>query len=470
VSLRARVLLGLAAIACVLVAAGLLVTRTTEAYLLDQVDEQLGRLGAPAPGGGPGGLVINRQLPSGEVEGGQPERLSQIYVGFITEAGDLQTVFEPNLAGTGAAAVPDVSPDEAIAAAETGEPFTVGAVGSDGRFRVRAVTDPASGLVQVVAAPLDDADAAISRLVTVEVVATAVALAALGVVAWWVIRLGVRPVKEMADAAAAIAGGDLSHRVPEGDPRTEAGELGAALNGMLGRIEDAFDERSRADRRLRQFVADASHELRTPVTTIRGYAELYGTGGLDEPAALDDAMRRTGQEAVRMGALVEDMLHLARLDQGRPLAREPVDLGDLARDAAADARAVDGERPVTVTVAAPANVTGDPDRLRQVLANLVGNARVHTPPGTRVAIDVARRGDEAVVEVADTGPGMAPAVAERAFERFYRADPSRSRHRGGSGLGLAIVHAIVTAHGGRVDLDSTPGEGTRVRVVLPSPR
>jgi two-component system OmpR family sensor kinase len=272
----------------------------------------------------------------------------------------------------------------------------------------------------------------------------------------------------MTKTASAIADGDLSQRVPDVVPGTEAGELGTALNTMLGRIEHAFDERGRADARLRRFVADASHELRTPVTTIRGYAELYRTGGLREPGELDSAMRRTEAEAVRMGNLVEDLLVLARLDQGRPLQREPVDLDALARDAARDAGAVDPDHPVRAVAAGGVVVPGDADRLRQVVTNLVGNARVHTTPGTPVEVRTFREGERAVLEVADEGPGMPPEVADRAFERFYRADPARSRHRGGTGLGLAIVKATVDAHGGTVSLRSTPGQGTTVRVELPT--
>jgi two-component system OmpR family sensor kinase len=298
--------------------------------------------------------------------------------------------------------------------------------------------------------------------------ATAGALAVVALVTWWVLRLGVRPVQRMAAAASAVGAGDLSARVPAGEPGTEVGELGVALNRMLGRIEEAFAERERADRRLRQFVADASHELRTPVTTIRGYAELYRAGGLPPGEPLDEAMRRTEQEAVRMGSLVDDLLLLARLDQGRPLGRAPVDLAAVVADAARDARAVDPSRPVTVAADGPLVVQGDDGRLRQVVANLVGNALAHTPPGTPVRLAARREGDRAVVEVADDGPGMAPEVAARAFERFFRGDPSRSRHRGGSGLGLAIVESTVAAHGGTVDLVTSPGEGTTVRVRLPA--
>jgi two-component system OmpR family sensor kinase len=236
---------------------------------------------------------------------------------------------------------------------------------------------------------------------------------------------------------------------------------------MLGNIEAAFDERAAADARLRQFVADASHELRTPVTTIRGYAELYRRGGLDDGHALDDAMRRTEQEAVRMASLVDDLLQLARLDQGRPLDMQSVDLDQLARDAAQDARAVDPGRRIDVACAGGVAAWADPDRLRQVTANLVGNALVHTARDASITISTAVTPTEAILEVRDDGPGMDPAVADRAFERFFRADPSRSRHRGGSGLGLAIVQSVVTAHGGQVELDTAPGAGTTVRARLP---
>jgi two-component system OmpR family sensor kinase len=214
-------------------------------------------------------------------------------------------------------------------------------------------------------------------------------------------------------------------------------------------------------------VADASHELRTPVTTIRGYAELYRHGGLADPADLEQAMRRTEQESVRMALLVDDMLLLARLDEGRPLDRKPVDLGVIAIDAAADARAVAPDRVITAEVAEDVTVEGDEDRLRQVVHNLVGNALVHTPASTPVSVQVHNGGGRAVVEVHDDGPGMSREVADRAFERFARADASRSRHAGGAGLGLAIVQAIVVAHGGEVALVSAPGDGTTVRVELP---
>ena len=436
-TLRARLLTGMAVIAVVLVLAAAFIARTTERHLVDQVDTQLTRAQAPPP---------DRPGTRG-FEG----RLSSVFVGaFDRRTGELFIYAEPTLSGD-APPVPELTLEEAIAAEASGEPFTLAGY----RVLVRS-----ERFLLVYALPLNDVEAAVDRLVAVEVVAVVTILAALALVAWWVIRLGVRPIKRMTETAAAIAAGDLSHRVPDVAPGTEAGELGDALNVMLGRIQSSQD-------RLKQFVADASHELRTPITTIRGYAELRRNGGLQDTAELDEAMRRTEREAVRMGGLVDDLLHLARLDQGRPLEREPVDLASLARDAGRDAQASAPDRSITVTTDPSLVVRGDDARLRQVLANLVTNAVVHTDPGTAVEVRARRVGDDAVVEVADSGAGMPPEVAARAFERFYRADVSRSRHRGGSGLGLAIVEATVAAHGGAVHLDSRPGAGTTVRVVLP---
>ena len=306
------------------------------------------------------------------------------------------------------------------------------------------------------------------RLVAVEALAVLSVLAVLGLVTWWVIRLGVRPIREMTTTAGAIAAGDLSHRVTPGATGTEAGALGDALNAMLERIEQAFAQRAASEHRLRQFVADASHELRTPVTTIRGYAELFRTGALADASQLSEAMRRTEQEALRMGGLVEDLLRLARLDEGRAVQRSAVDLASLAADAVRDALAASPDRTVRLVAPAPAVVQGDQDGLRQAVANLLANAIVHAP-GAAVTIRVTTDDRHARVEVIDDGPGMHTEDTEHAFERFYRADASRSRHQGGSGLGLALVDAIVRAHGGVAGITSTLGDGTTVRLELPLP-
>ena len=236
---------------------------------------------------------------------------------------------------------------------------------------------------------------------------------------------------------------------------------------MLGRIEDAFGERQRAEDQLRRFVADASHELRTPLTSIRGYAELFRAGAAERPEDLAMAMRRIEQEAARMGVLVDDLLLLARLDEGRPLRQEPVDLRALAADAVADARAAEPERPLQLDVNGPVLVTGDDARLRQVLSNLLANVRTHTPVDAPASVWVRAVDGEARVEVRDSGPGLDPTDAEQAFERFFRADASRHRSSGGSGLGLAIVQAVTEAHGGHAGVESAPGEGATFWVELP---
>ncbi len=319
-----------------------------------------------------------------------------------------------------------------------------------------------------VAQPLRATDHTYHQIVTVEVLASMAVLLTLCMMAWWLLRHGVRPIEKMAITANAIADGDLSRRVAPAETKTEVGKLGIALNTMLGQIEGAFDERQESEDRLRRFVADASHELRTPLTSIRGYAELWRAGAIATEGEQTDAMRRVEHEAARMGRLVDDMLLLARLDEGRPLDLTAVDLGHIAEDAVRDARAVDPERPVSLSVEDSVVVLGDADRLRQVAANLLANALIHTSPGTAVEVRVRSDGPAAVLEVADHGPGLDPELAHRVFERFVRADPARTRATGGAGLGLAIVAAVAEAHGGRAEVDSVPGQGATFRVVLPA--
>jgi two-component system OmpR family sensor kinase len=453
-SLRARVAWGIALIAVVLVGAAFVVTRTTRSYLLDQVD---GQLADAVPSArrlhpGPGGAV---PTPS----------ISDLFVGFVND-GQLVTYVRPSLQPQEVSApAVDASTLQTAATEHPGQAFTV--PGTNGpSYRVIALQEP-DGDILVLGLPLGSVNAAMNRLVLVEVAVTLFVLAVLAVVAFWVLRLGVRPVKEMTASATAIAEGDLSHRVPVAPAGTEAGQLGAALNTMLGRIEAAFDARAASEQRLRRFVADASHELRTPLTTIRGYAELYRQGGLEDREALDQAMRRTEQEALRMGGLVDDLLLLARLDQGRPLEKAPLDLGVLAIDSCSDAQVVAPDHRIVADVQPDVIVDGDEPRLRQVVHNLVRNAVVHTPTGTNVHVQVAVIAGRAVLEVRDDGPGMDSDAVAHAFERFWRADTSRARVSGGSGLGLSIVQAIVEAHGGHVSLSSTQGVGTTVRVDLP---
>ncbi|SDP63197.1 two-component system, OmpR family, sensor kinase [Klenkia soli] len=328
---------------------------------------------------------------------------------------------------------------------------------------------------------LSDDQRILGRLILVQLVVGALVLVLLGVAGYVLVRTSLRPLIEVEHTAAAIAGGDLSRRVPEGDDRTEVGRLGRALNGMLSRIEGAFqaqaasEEQARtSESRMRRFVADASHELRTPLTSIRGFAELYRHGASGDPQETTRMMGRIEAEATRMGALVEDLLQLARLDQHRPVASLPVDLGELAADAVHDARAVQPDRPIALDLTDSLTdvpvVLGDEGRLRQVIGNLVTNALTHTPPGTPVTVRLSEEPgdpDAVVVTVADQGPGMSPEDAERVFERFYRADSSRTRAAGGTGLGLSIVSSLVEAHHGTVTVTTAPGEGAAFAVRLP---
>ena len=387
---------------------------------------------------------------------------------------------------------PRVPDDAAWLGANAGKAVTVPATEGDGRWRV-AVQPRRDGGSVVVAASLDGIDSTTRQLRLIDLVVSLVVLLVLAAVGVVIVRASLRPLVEIEQTARAIAAGDLTRRVPDRDPRTEVGRLGRALNTMLAQIESAFGARAaseasarrseeaarRSEDRMRRFVADASHELRTPLTTIRGFAELYRQGAGRDPAELDRLMRRIEDQAARMGLLVEDLLLLARLDQQRPLGREPVDLLALAAEAVTDARAVAPDRPIELVLGTgdgdPAGaalvVLGDDQRLRQVLANLVNNALTHTPAGSPVEVRVGTApldgAPGAAVEVVDHGPGLTPEQAERVFERFYRADKARSRAAGGTGLGLSIVAALVAVHGGTVQVDSVPGRGARFRVVLP---
>jgi two-component system OmpR family sensor kinase len=296
---------------------------------------------------------------------------------------------------------------------------------------------------------------------------TLLVIGSVGALAWWVVRLGLRPLEEIGETASHIAAGDLTRRVERAEPRTEVGRLGLALNAMLSRIEEAFAERKASEERLRRFLADASHELRTPLTSIRGYAELFRRGADSRPEDLAKSMDRIEQESARMGLLVDDLLLLARLDQGRPIERDHVDLAALAADAVTDARAIDPNRDITLEAPPSAALEGDEVRLRQVTANLLSNALMHTPPGTPIEVRVAVDGTHATLEVADHGPGLHPDDVARVFERFYRSDPSRTRESGGAGLGLSIVKAIAEAHGGSVEVVTAPGQGATFKVALP---
>ncbi|MEU9890791.1 HAMP domain-containing sensor histidine kinase [Sphaerisporangium sp. NPDC051011] len=340
------------------------------------------------------------------------------------------------------------------ALADTGEPFALSE-----RLRAAASRVAAGNRVAVFAVPLDEVTDSISQLVVTELATGAVLMVLLALLGRSLIGKGLAPLSRMATTARLVAeGGDLSARMPEG--KSEAGHLGSVINVMLTRIQDAFAARWASEERVRRFAADASHELRNPLTTISGYAELYRQGAIPTDE-VRQVMRRIEDEATRMARLVSELLELARLDKGAPLTVEPVDLTGVAMDVVDDFTALNPERPVTLSAPDKLVAVVDEARMRQVMVNLLANVRAHTPPGTAVTV---RLEPPVVLEVGDDGPGMLPENVARAFDRFHHASNGDGD---GTGLGLAIVQAIATAHGGQATLRSLPGQGTVVRVEIP---
>ena len=344
--------------------------------------------------------------------------------------------------------------------------FTVGSASGSGSWRVlvSAAARDTGGAV-VVAIPTTEVAAALRRLVLIEALAAALLLAIVAGGAWLILRHGLRPLEKMAISARSISAGDLSMRVPQADDRTEVGQLGLALNTMLGEIEEAFRERDATEQRLRQFLADASHELRTPLTSIQGFAELFRLGADSDHVNLDVILRRIEEESARMKTLVEDLLLLARLDETRPLERVAVDLAVLAADACSDTVATAPTRKVTLDAPEPVVVLGDEGHLRQALTNLMSNAVRHT--AVDAAIDVTARieGGVAVVKVRDHGTGLDETALAHVFDRFWQADAARAGT--GAGLGLSIVAAIAAEHGGRAHAANAPDGGALFTLTLP---
>ena len=461
-----RTQLTVAVVVVLLVATSLVAVvavRGFTASAIEQIDQQLLAI-ADRPMGGPGAPPPVPPTDSDDAE---------VEYRLVAEA-------RYDAAGNLVSAMPagfsdDPEPPPALPAAlgadvEPLEPVTVPAVDGSLDYRAIAIAQD-DGSTSVVAISLASVQATTDDLIRLVLLAGGLILFAAALASWLLIRRSLRPVDEMIDTAEAIGAGDLSRRIDHSEDDTELGRLATALDDMLAQLEGAFAERRTSEEQLRRFAADASHELRTPIAAISGYAELYGQGGIPPGEPLDRAMGRIASESGRMGRLVEDLLLLARLDQEQPLEWSEVDLADLVRDAAADLRAVDPERPVTVDAVGRVLVRGDERRLRQVVANLVGNARTHTPAGT--PIHLAARpvsGDEAELVVTDQGPGIEPQIRDRVFDRFYRGDKSRKVGTGGSGLGLSIVASVVAAHGGRVGVaDSDAGAVIEVRLPVVAP-
>jgi two-component system OmpR family sensor kinase len=459
-SLRARLI----AVLVLVAAAGLLVLGAItyveqRSFLLDRVDTQL----TVARG------AIEHQLSGGNVPGrpggpppGEVNLPPGTYGELRSESG--RTIGQPAVIGYGDAAP---SPPAIPGDLTVGEPVTVDAQDGDLQYRLEATPARGGGTV-IVAIPLAEADATLERLLAVEALVIGGVLLVLGLAAAFLVRLSLRPLDRMGTTAGIIAGGDLSRRVSPATARTEVGRLGLALNAMLDRLEEAFALRQASEDRLRRFLSDASHELRTPLASIRGYAELHRMGATRDPATVERAMRRIEDEAARMGILVEDLLALARLDEERERVRRKVDVAELARNAVSDARATAPDREIALEADAGATVLADPDQLRQVLANLLRNAVVHTPVGTPIEVSVVRGGGDVRLRVRDHGPGLPGDDPAALFDRFWRAEGGRERGKAGAGLGLAIVAGIVAAHQGAVVAEDAEGGGACFTVQLPA--
>ena len=457
-SLRARLVLAVVAVAIVgLLAADVATYTSLRSFLYDRTDSTLEQTAHTLRRPGPGGGI--RFAPPGTF----------VQVRSLDGASAIATLPGATLPGESVPA-PSMPATVTPPTSESGEGelvryFSV-AGEHGGRYRARASIAEGDQAMLVVATSLRDVDSTLERLLLIELVVTLVVLGAIVALGMWLVRLGLKPLDAIGETASAIAAGDLSRRVERAEERTEVGRLGLALNAMLSRIEESFRAQAASERELPRFVAHATHELRTPLSAVRAYAELYDRGAAERPDDLERSMRGISRESERMSLLVDDLLLLARLDDGRPLEREPVRLDDVVGEAVETALTVDPERPIELHCE-PAVVVGDRDRLRQIVDNLLANVRAHTPPGTPASVSVTRRNGTAEIAVTDSGPGLDEEHLEHVFERFYRADPSRARTSGGIGLGLSIVAAVAEAHGGTVSATSRPGEGTTFSIALP---
>ncbi len=453
-SLRSRLLAGLAVVVTAFVIVGVIVIASQRTQLVQQIDERLATVaplndsqprrpvGAEPPNPSPQQRVVDTPL-------------SDLYIATLQPDGSFEVIVQGLLLDTTPEL--DALPDDVSFDVRT----FLQLESEDGAVQFRALVNPAgpAGQQSIIAVPLTDAQDSIRQLTISLVLLGAFVAAVLATLAWWIARLGLRPISTMTATATAIAEGESEQRVPLMDDRTEAGQLAAAFNTML-------DQREAADDRLRQFVSDASHELRTPLTSMRGYLDLYTQGGFRKEGQLDDVIGRMQSETNRMSRLAEDLLQLARMDEEFTLQRETVDVADLVSDVVADSRAAHPERRIEMETAAGQVVSLDRNRVEQIVGGLVSNALTHAPDATiRVHSGVSE--GVVAISVRDDGPGLDAEQASKVFERFYRGAPNRARTSGGSGLGLAIAKTIAEAHGGTITLDTSPGRGCDFTVRLP---
>jgi len=463
-TLRARLLAGLiAVVALACLAMSLVTTVALRKVWLDQLDGQLDRAAMRSMG------AITHPTPAGDALDDDPHQAEQTLI-VLSKGG---TVTAAEIYGTPVTLT--AAQAQTITGLTTnGKPVTVD-LGSLGQYRMVAQQFPGSDVNVATGLPTTQYRQSTSQLLLVELLVTVSVLILGGLAGAVIVRRALRPLSRVVSTARKVSAlplesGEvaLSVRVPDADPHTEVGQVGAAINRMLGHVERALAARHASEQRVRQFVADASHELRTPLAAIRGYAELTRRVR-DEvvPPDVTHAIGRVESEAARMTTLVEDLLLLARLDSGRPLIHEPVELSRLTVDAVGDAHIADPSHVYRLDLPEEEVVVpGDEQRLHQVLANLLANARTHTPSGTIVTVTLTTTADEAVLTVRDNGPGIPANLLPDLFQRFTRADTSRSRAAGSTGLGLSIVDAVVSAHAGRVTVASTPGD-TAFTVRLP---
>ncbi|MEU7552954.1 HAMP domain-containing sensor histidine kinase [Streptomyces sp. NPDC044571] len=478
-SLRARLVVSAVALIAVVGAAiGAVTTLALRSYLVDKLDEQL-RVSVEMATHGAGAAKAARDKDAFILGPGSPLGTAGIRLDAngrsVGTGGRSAAVGGPGYEPRQPLTTVQAAAFERAArkAAGQGRPEAVD-LDVPGLGAYRALTAPDGSLI--LGFPLAEVDSTVSTLIAVEVFVTLAGLIAASLAGQALVGVALRPLRRVAATATRVSElplhsgePDLHERVPdaEADPRTEVGQVGAALNRMLGHVSSALTARQQSEMRVRQFVADASHELRTPLASIRGYAELTRRGREEPGPDTRHALGRIESEATRMTGLVEDLLLLARLDAGRPLCSTDTDLAPLVIDAVSDARAAGPEHHWRLTLPdEPAPVRADPARIQQVLVNLLANARTHTPPGTTVTAHVSRETSAVRLRIEDNGPGIPPALLPHVFERFARGDASRSRHAGSTGLGLAIVEAVVSAHDGRVDVRSEPGR-TCFEVLLP---
>ncbi len=461
-SLRARLATALTVVLLLVVAMSVTVVVLQRARLIEQLDDRLTLI---APLERPLDTAPPVQADDQPVRPDQPQafaqdrrQISDVYIAVVTPDGSVDVLVVGQLLDqvVDTATFTNIPDTRTFSTAES----------VDGSASFRVLLEPTldGQATTVIALPTSDIDQTVNRLIlTFTIFAVAIA-GILGALAWWVWRLSLVPLARITDTADAIAHGDREQRVPELSDTTEAGRMARALNTML-------DQRDESDDRLRQFVSDASHELRTPLTSIQGYLELYASGGFRERSEMDDVVRRMTGESDRMRDLVENLLQLARMDEEPALVMKLTDIGELVRDVCADmgtahrGRSIEAEAPERGQLM----VDIDEKKVRQMLTGLVDNALIHGPDA-QVVVSAGLTGARLVFSVADDGPGMTEKESSRVFDRFYRGDSSRSRARGGSGLGLAIAKVVSEQHGGRIVLDTSPGNGATFTITLPAGR